>query len=440
MTTFSESFNKADSTILGPDLTWTEVVSTTLQVVSNTLRSITSVTQTRAYARAEHDTGTADQFAQVTAVALSAGTVHIAPCVRFSSSADTHYDFVREVPAAGAASGKQFLRKTVAGVETILTSIVTRAFVAGEVIRVEVAGSSLQGLIDGVVVATVTDTSITGNTRTGVGIYKNPTAAGATADNFSSGDLARLTGSPQTVTLGLPAHTTTSLAVTRGKTRTVGLAAQASTSPALGRAKVRAVSVAGSSGIASPLVRVKTRQVALATEVAGAHAWVRSKTWTVGQPVGGASTPSLVHLKSRAVGLPQENEVGQALVFTGARSVLLSLVVDASLAHTPRRIKAQQTGTAIEVATASPPTGSKQAPLGLAEAQGASLALSWAKALLLGRPDDVTEALSMSRAVQIIRGVGSARVASRAAASCGVRASSTVASSTVRARGEASVR
>lgn len=190
MAQYTESFNKADSSTLGPDLTWTEVAGDT-QIVSNSVRPVATATIGRN--RAEHDCATDDNFAQIssTNLAQNAGNVCFAYC-RYDSASDTSYGF-RRIGNASLASYAGQLAKIVAGTQTLLGSAATVARAAigtPETIYVSASGSTITGKIDGVQQQQVTDTSITTGKRAGFGVRSSATGvADCQADNFASGDL-----------------------------------------------------------------------------------------------------------------------------------------------------------------------------------------------------------------------------------------------------------
>ena len=162
-TSFTESFDKADSGTLGPDLTWTEVTGN-LDVVSN---KASTTTTGFAECRAEHDVSSADHYGQVVIhQASSAGDNHLAaPCARFSSLARTFYSFAW-------FTNLLVLYKTVAGTYTIISSVSETPAALPATWKVDCSGSTIRGLQNGVQKASVTDTAITGNTRGGIWAYR----------------------------------------------------------------------------------------------------------------------------------------------------------------------------------------------------------------------------------------------------------------------------
>lgn len=175
-TTITESFNTTDSDTLGPDLTWTETAGD-WDVVSNQASLVSGVP---ADARAEQDLSSDDQYAKVTAGTMQSAGL-IGSCVRFSASARTYYCY-----RLGSSVSSNSLHKRVAGTFTNLAN--GGAASTGQEIKVDADGSSITGYANGSVAAgPVTDTAITGNTRTGIGGNANSTQ---TIDDFEAADLA----------------------------------------------------------------------------------------------------------------------------------------------------------------------------------------------------------------------------------------------------------
>lgn len=195
-TTLTESFNKADSSTLGPDQTWTELVND-LQVFSNIVLPVFGGSNYYvAYARAEADVSSANHYCSATAN-FQAGsdtggwpvTWHV--FTRYSSSVDTAYfaqvseDNLVDTPSVW---------KNVTGTFTSLATGSTGTYANNDVLKNKSNGSTIDCLINDVVKATVTDTAITTGTRGGIGCSKdthNGSGFGYTVlDNWELSDLA----------------------------------------------------------------------------------------------------------------------------------------------------------------------------------------------------------------------------------------------------------
>jgi hypothetical protein len=170
-TTITESFNKADSATLGPDLTWNEVLGG-WNVVSNRAVCMSN-TEPWNLARAEHDLSSDDHYAQA--------TIHLAngypgPCVRVGSGA-TFYQT--------STDGNNWIFKLVSGSQTNLGST-TSAYNAGDLYKVQADGSTISSYVNGAAKNSFTDTSITGNLRCGM----TSTSGGAgVLDEFEAADV-----------------------------------------------------------------------------------------------------------------------------------------------------------------------------------------------------------------------------------------------------------
>lgn len=163
--TITESF-PGTSTTLGGDLTWTEVGG----VWSNASgqASMDSDSYVTCTARVGNDLSSANHYAQVIAVSLDATESGFGPAVRFSPSAATCYGAFCYVSGSTYAIG---LCEITAGswADLASASLVTYA---NQTYKCAVDGSTLTGYQDGVQKVQTTDTSITGNVRTGLCGFK----------------------------------------------------------------------------------------------------------------------------------------------------------------------------------------------------------------------------------------------------------------------------
>lgn len=193
----TENFTKANSTTLGPTLTWTEVLGDA-EVFSNKWRNVTN--NDDLYTRAEHDCGSADMYTQGKIDWTSSGNWMI--FARYSSSAQTFYMLAgNNVSSQGAT-----LIKVVSGAETQLGS--TATVVTNEntqyLYRIECNGSQIRCLVDGAeVISPQTDTGITTGQRGGIGAFAPPTQV--RWDDYEHGSL----GSPTLINVATFATTTT---------------------------------------------------------------------------------------------------------------------------------------------------------------------------------------------------------------------------------------
>jgi hypothetical protein len=170
MAVYTESFNKADSTTLGPDLTWTEI-SGDLTVASNRASG-------SGEARAESAL-TSNHYAKI---AGYGSAVQVLARVAASGGTPNYYTLQR-------TSSAMYLTKRVSGVFTDIasTGTVLDPMPDGTVIEIRANGNSIQGYENGVLILSATDSSIPSGSRAGFGVGPG------SADNFEAGDLAPLT-------------------------------------------------------------------------------------------------------------------------------------------------------------------------------------------------------------------------------------------------------
>lgn len=174
-TSISETFNQADSTAIGPLLSWTKV--------SGGWRTVSSMVGTTTggwnILRADTDLSSADHYSQakITSLAQYAG-----PACR--------------IPASGALTMYQcstdfviYIFKLVAGVQTNLANT-TQAIVVNDTYKIEANGSNIKAYVNGVQKVSVTDTGVSGNVRCGLAQYG---ASDSSLDDFTAADLAAAT-------------------------------------------------------------------------------------------------------------------------------------------------------------------------------------------------------------------------------------------------------
>jgi hypothetical protein len=173
-TTITDNFNRADADALGSGSegwSWTEVTGDH-DIVSNQVGPGSGGGR----ARAESDLSSDDHYAQLTMVDGSLSGQGSGPTVRYAAAADTCYL---------ALSDGARIFKCESGSLTNLTSAIGDP-ANGSVLKREADGSSLELFDDGVsIIGPITDTSITGNVRTG--FYRD---FNRTLDNFEAADLA----------------------------------------------------------------------------------------------------------------------------------------------------------------------------------------------------------------------------------------------------------
>jgi len=167
-TTVTESFNQSDSSTLGPDLSWTET-SGDLETRSNECGEVGS--DGFGEARAEADVSGSDHIAQVVcAYNHTANPVYndtnVRPIARFNSSARTMYF---TISGENAGVGGIRLAKRLSGTFSELGAYSGTIGATNDVIKCSCDGSTIEAIVNNDTPEhSVTDTSITGNTRGGV--------------------------------------------------------------------------------------------------------------------------------------------------------------------------------------------------------------------------------------------------------------------------------
>jgi len=195
-TTLTDTFNRSDSNSLGTasgGFSWASV-SGDWDISSNT--AIVGTANSGSSARADSDFASDGHYCQFDLTTLTAGNLLIvATCVRFSSSADTHYNY-RAMRNDEAYT--DLLRKTIAGTPTTVAG--ASALTLGtlpKVMYVEFTEADAYTCkYDGSSRFTGTDTSITGNTRAGLLGY-DFVLEGIAVDNFEAGDWASGSARPK---------------------------------------------------------------------------------------------------------------------------------------------------------------------------------------------------------------------------------------------------
>lgn len=188
-TSYTESFNTADSDTLGPDLSWTETAGD-IDVVSNA--AAPGSTAGHHNARADSNLTSSDMYAQVTATMTGeTGTPDIGVFARYSSSADTGYLYL--ITTYQSVDHDCKLYKVVAGAYTeLVDDNDAHAAPNGTTMRLDVDSDLLTGTFGGASHVTVTDMAITTGVRGGIRFFSNATNS-ATAhkiDDFITADLA----------------------------------------------------------------------------------------------------------------------------------------------------------------------------------------------------------------------------------------------------------
>jgi hypothetical protein len=183
-TTITDNFNRANQAQLGTSSegwSWS-ALSGELDIVSNTAQVIT----TPGVYRADSDLSSSDHYSQADTIARSAlSSQGTAVFTRKDSSSTLTYYFGR---LQGTGSDVVRLFKSIANVATQLGSDGAVTVSLPQSIKQTCNGSTISVDYAGVNKISLTDTSITTNTRTGLRIADNSVAA--SMDNFQASDLS----------------------------------------------------------------------------------------------------------------------------------------------------------------------------------------------------------------------------------------------------------
>jgi hypothetical protein len=175
MATITDNFNTADSDTMGAQLTWAEVVSDWDNFQNGAALSPAGGADF-AYARAESDLDTDDHYAQVKEVHTANSSS--GPACRFAAAATTCY-------LTANFGGVQYLYKSVAGTETELGNGAS-TWAQNRLTKIEANDTAIKVYIDGAQVVSVTDSSISGNTRCGMAAFYG---SAKIHDDFEAADL-----------------------------------------------------------------------------------------------------------------------------------------------------------------------------------------------------------------------------------------------------------
>lgn len=171
-----DNFTRADSANISTGapsgITYTAIAGTSLEILSNQLHDANSSGTAERY-RCESVMTSTDHHAQVTLglwTWTSGNSVQGGVACRYDSAANTAYwAFIQ--PFNGATQFRISVSKVVAGTETILSSstALSAAPVAGDILKLVVAGTNVTAYYNGVSkVALTGESSITTGVRTGV--------------------------------------------------------------------------------------------------------------------------------------------------------------------------------------------------------------------------------------------------------------------------------
>lgn len=262
MASFSDDFNRANSTDLGSS--WVEV-SGDWSIVSNQLSP--GAAGGTIILRAATAMDSNDHYAQATIAATTAASQGV--WCRGNSNISQGY-LLRN-------NGSSWDLFSVVGGSFTVIGTYTAAAAPGDVMKVQAVGTAIKGIINGVERISVTNSAVT--TGTSVGI-RSDSAGAIRYDDFSAADVSAgqtlgVAGSTETAqpltgvkaaTLGTATETDGAQTLTSAKTAALATDAEGDTAQALAGAKTTELGVAGASESAQPLTGAKAATLTPAAE------------------------------------------------------------------------------------------------------------------------------------------------------------------------------
>jgi hypothetical protein len=295
--TFSDDFNRADSSSLGAG--WVEV-SGDWSIVSGRLSSGSA--GGTIILRAAGAMDGSDNYAQVT-IAVTAAVSHGVWC-RGDSTLSNGYLLRND--------GTEWTLFWVVGGSFNPIGSYAAAAVDGDVVRIQAVGSTIKGFINGIERISVTDTAVT--TGTSVGIRAESVGT-LRFDDFAAGDVTA------GATLGTASSTEAAQALTGSKSAPLGIATEAEAAQTLTGAKAGTLAPATASEAAQALAGSKTGTLGAAAEVGAPQALTGSKAATLPAAAETETAQPLTGAKSQGLGAADSVEAAQAL--TGSKSAVL---------------------------------------------------------------------------------------------------------------------
>jgi hypothetical protein len=377
VTSFSDDFNRADSTNLGAN--WVEV-SGDWSIVSNQLSP--GAAGGTIILRAAGAMASNDNYAQVTIAATTVASQGV--WCRGNSNISQGYLWRN--------NGTSWdLFQVVGGSFTVIGTY-TAAAAPGDVAKVQAVGTTIKGYVNGVQRVSVTDTAVT--TGTSVGI-RSDSAGAIRYDDFSAADVTA------GATLGIASSTETAQPLTGTKTGTLAIATEVGAAQPLAGAKARALTFASAVESAQPLTggeggtrsppqpplrprspsRVRRPRLGTAAAPDTAQPVTGAKTTALGLAGASEAAQQLVGSKTAALGTATEADGAQAVA--GAKTAALAPAVEQGAAQVLSGVKAATLGIAGSVEAAQPLTSTFPATLPTAGAVETARPLVGAKTATL---------------------------------------------------------
>jgi len=307
VTSFSDDFNRANSTDLGAG--WVEV-SGDWSIVSNQLSP--GAAGGTIILRAAGAMASNDNYAQATIAATTAAS-HGVWC-RGNSNISQGYLWRNDGTSWNLFS-------VVGGSFTSIGSYAAAA-VAGDVAKVQAVGSTIKGYVNGVQRVSVTDTAV--NTGTSVG-FRSESTNSIRFDDFSAADVT------SGATLGVASATEAAQLLAGSKTTTLGTAGEAATTQPLPGTKAAALTLAAAQDTAQALTGVKAAALGIAGTVESAQPLTGTKTATLAPAVEQEAAQALSGVTLAVLGAV--GAVETALPLVGVKAAVLAPALEADAAR-----------------------------------------------------------------------------------------------------------
>lgn len=307
MATYLESFTAADGSFpaTDTDLTWVRVDGgggAGWSVTGNQASPNGSARGINQQSRAEHDTTSSDQYAQVVITGAAGAASELGVCVRYASAANTFYMAMFR----NAATPWVQIWKSVGGTFTALGAQITVSVALPDTLRIEVEGSTIRAYWNGTLTESITDTSITSGTRAGLHGHENAgQGLGVVVDGFEFGDLSAASpsgGSTSTVTITASG---------------VGASTRSGGASATVTATASGAGTSGRSGDATAVAPVATSGVGTSARSSGASAVIAVATSGTGTKhiiSGTSATVTAVAIGGGSAGATNAQGGSQAVV------------------------------------------------------------------------------------------------------------------------------
>jgi hypothetical protein len=328
VTTFTDDFNRANSTDLG--VSWVEV-SGDWSIVSSQLSP--GAAGGTIILRAAGAMATNDHSAQATIAATTAASQGV--WCRGNANITSGYLWRN--------NGSSWDLFSVVGGSFTVIGTYAAAAAPGDVAKVQAVGSTIKGFVNGVQRVSVTDTNVT--TGTSVGI-RSDSAGALRYDDFSAADVSA------GATLGIASSVETAQPLTAAKAATLGTAMETGGAQALVGAKAGALGFAGATETAQPLTGTKATPLGSAAATEAAQSLVGSKTVALGTVLETAAEQALAGAKAAPLPVAAQTETAQPLAVTTNRSLSTAASVEAAQPLTGA--KSATLGPAVEISTARP--------------------------------------------------------------------------------------